>query len=69
MMNAFRIAGDISHIVSFIILLHKIIAGKSAAGISLRTQELYASEALPVAPRSARACALCTVLQSAARTL
>lgn len=41
-MNLFRVAGDLSHIVSFIILLHKIIAGKSAAGISLRTQELYA---------------------------
>jgi len=41
-MNLFRIAGDASHIISFIILLHKIIKGKSAAGISLRTQELYA---------------------------
>lgn len=49
-MNPFRVAGDLSHIVSFIILLHKIIAGKSAAGISLRTQELYASEALPLQP-------------------
>lgn len=41
-MNIFRFLGDLSHIVSFILLLHKIIKGKSAAGISLRTQELYA---------------------------
>ena len=44
-MNLFRIAGDFMHIISFIILLHKIIKGKSAAGISLRTQELYAGVA------------------------
>merc|ERR1719253_1351378 len=31
-----------SHILSFMVLLHKIIKGKSAAGISLRTQEMYA---------------------------
>jgi len=42
MMNLFRIAGDVSHIVSFILLLQKILRGRSAAGISLRTQELYA---------------------------
>ena len=41
-MNIFRFFGDMSHILSFIILLHKIVKGKSAAGISLRTQELYA---------------------------
>jgi len=41
-MNIFRILGDLSHIFSFIVLLHKIVKGKSAAGISLRTQELYA---------------------------
>ena len=41
-MNIFRFAGDMSHILSFIILLHKIIKGKSTVGISLRTQELYA---------------------------
>ncbi len=40
-MNIFRFLGDLSHIVSFIILLHKIVKGKSVAGISLRTQELY----------------------------
>ena len=42
-MNIFRFLGDLSHIVSFVLLLHKIIKGKSAAGISLRTQEMYAS--------------------------
>jgi ER lumen protein retaining receptor len=31
-----------SHILSFIVLLHKIVKAKSAAGISMRTQELYA---------------------------
>lgn len=41
-MNIFRFLGDLSHIVSFVLLLHKIIKGKSSAGISLRTQELYA---------------------------
>ena len=40
-MNIFRFLGDLSHIVSFIILLHKIVKGKSVAGLSLRTQELY----------------------------
>ena len=40
-MNIFRFCGDMSHILSFIILLHKIIKGKSTVGISLRTQELY----------------------------
>ena len=40
-MNLFRFAGDMSHILSFILLLQKIVASKSAAGISLRTQEMY----------------------------
>lgn len=40
-MNIFRFLGDMSHILSFIILLLKITQGKSAAGISLRTQEMY----------------------------
>ena len=43
-MNIFRFLGDMSHILSFVILLLKIVQGKSAAGISLRTQELYASK-------------------------
>ena len=41
-MNIFRFLGDLSHIFAFIILLHKIVKGKSAAGISLKTQEMYA---------------------------
>jgi ER lumen protein retaining receptor len=41
-MNGFRLLGDMSHILSFILLLHKIVKGKSSAGISLRTQEMYA---------------------------
>lgn len=45
-MNIFRFMGDMSHIISFILLLHKIVKGKSAAGISLRTQEMYASACL-----------------------
>jgi len=40
-MNIFRFLGDMSHILSFIILLLKVTQGKSAAGISLRTQEMY----------------------------
>jgi len=42
MEGSFRFLGDMSHILSFILLLHKIVKGKSSAGISLRTQELYA---------------------------
>ena len=40
-MNLFRFLGDMSHILSFVLLLHKIIRSKSAVGISMRTQELY----------------------------
>lgn len=40
-MNIFRFMGDAFHILSFVLLLKKIIQGKSARGISLRTQELY----------------------------
>ena len=57
-MNLFRFMGDASHILSFILLLHKIIKGKSAVGISLRTQELYlgvhASPVSRTCPRSGR---------------
>jgi len=56
-MNIFRYLGDCAHIVSFILLLHKIVRGKSAAGISLRTQEMYAGARHP-APGAARAQAL-----------
>jgi ER lumen protein retaining receptor len=40
-MNLFRFLGDMSHILSFIALLHKVVKGKSAAGLSLKTQELF----------------------------
>jgi ER lumen protein retaining receptor len=41
-MNFFRICGDMSHLLSFIVMFWKLFTSKSVAGISLRTQELYA---------------------------
>ncbi|KAF2933628.1 hypothetical protein DAI22_04g099400 [Oryza sativa Japonica Group] len=41
-MNAFRLAGDMTHIMSVLVLLLKIHTIKSCAGVSLKTQELYA---------------------------
>eukprot|EP00271_Cylindrocystis_brebissonii_P019217 TRINITY_DN5768_c0_g2_i1.p1 TRINITY_DN5768_c0_g2~~TRINITY_DN5768_c0_g2_i1.p1 ORF type:complete len:216 (+),score=31.33 TRINITY_DN5768_c0_g2_i1:415-1062(+) len=41
-MNIFRLAGDMTHLASIILLLLKIVTIKSCAGISLKTQELYA---------------------------
>lgn len=40
-MNVFRVMGDMSHLFSFVMLLTKINATRSVAGISLKTQELY----------------------------
>ncbi|XP_031493725.1 ER lumen protein-retaining receptor A-like [Nymphaea colorata] len=40
-MNIFRLAGDMTHLISVLVLLLKIYATKSCAGISLKTQELY----------------------------
>ncbi|MQL85460.1 hypothetical protein Taro_017998 [Colocasia esculenta] len=40
-MNAFRLAGDMTHLLSIVLLLLKIRTMKSCAGISLKTQELY----------------------------
>lgn len=40
-MNLFRLAGDMTHLLSIIVLLLKIRTMKSCAGISLKTQELY----------------------------
>lgn len=40
-MNLFRLAGDLTHLASFVVLLLKILATRSCRGISLRTQELY----------------------------
>jgi ER lumen protein retaining receptor len=42
MLNFFRISGDIAHLVSIIILIHSVETKKSAKGISLKTQILYA---------------------------
>lgn len=41
-MNVFRLSGDMMHLLSVLVLLLKIHATKSCAGISLKTQELYA---------------------------
>ncbi|KAA3482065.1 ER lumen protein-retaining receptor A-like [Gossypium australe] len=41
-MNIFRFAGDVTHLISILVLLLKIYATKSCSGISLKTQELYA---------------------------
>ncbi|KAK2972850.1 hypothetical protein RJ640_028378 [Escallonia rubra] len=40
-MNVFRLAGDMTHLLSIVVLLLKIRTMKSCAGISLKTQELY----------------------------
>jgi ER lumen protein retaining receptor len=40
-MNIFRLAGDMSHVVSIFLLLLRLIAKKNANGISLKTQELF----------------------------
>ena len=40
-MNLFRLAGDMTHLASCLVLLLKIYGTKSCRGISLRTQELY----------------------------
>ncbi len=41
MFNLFRIAGDLLHLASFVILLLKIFSTRSCKGISLKTQCLY----------------------------
>ncbi|PKI39485.1 ER lumen protein-retaining receptor B-like [Punica granatum] len=40
-MNLFRLAGDMTHLLSIVVLLLKIRTTKSCTGISLKTQELY----------------------------
>ncbi|GMI50586.1 hypothetical protein ScalyP_jg4260 [Parmales sp. scaly parma] len=40
-MNIFRLLGDMSHVFSMIILLLRLRVAKNAAGISLRTHELF----------------------------
>ncbi|KAG6419999.1 hypothetical protein SASPL_116513 [Salvia splendens] len=41
-MNIFRLVGDMTHLASVLVLLLKIHTIKSCAGVSLKTQELYA---------------------------
>ncbi|KAI0919097.1 hypothetical protein AcW1_003440 [Taiwanofungus camphoratus] len=40
-MNFFRLFGDMSHLASILILLHKIQTTRSCRGISFKTQALY----------------------------
>ncbi|KAI0300433.1 ER lumen protein retaining receptor [Multifurca ochricompacta] len=42
-MNIFRLLGDLSHLASIFILLHKIQTSRSCRGISFKTQALYAT--------------------------
>lgn len=41
MMNVFRFAGDMSHLLSILVLLLRLRVTKNAIGISVKTQELY----------------------------
>ena len=40
-MNIFRLAGDMSHVLSILVLLLRLRVTKNATGISIKTQELY----------------------------
>ncbi|TFK74707.1 ER lumen protein retaining receptor [Pluteus cervinus] len=40
-MNLFRLLGDLAHLASMLILLHKIQTTRSCRGISFKTQALY----------------------------
>jgi ER lumen protein retaining receptor len=40
-LNLFRVAGDMSHLASIGILLHKMVQLKSCSGISFKSQSLY----------------------------
>lgn len=41
MMNLFRFAGDMCHILSIAVLVLRLRATKNAIGISIKTQEMY----------------------------
>lgn len=41
MMNFFRLVGDMSHILSILVLLLRLRVTKNATGISIKTQEIY----------------------------
>jgi len=40
-MNAFRMCGDILHVLAILVLFRRLCAYKNAQGVSLKTQELY----------------------------
>lgn len=40
-LNIFRLLGDLSHLASIFLLLHKIIKSRSCRGISFKTQLCY----------------------------
>lgn len=40
-MNIFRLFGDLSHLASIFILVHKIQKSRSVRGISFKTQLIY----------------------------
>jgi len=46
-MNLFRLLGDLSHLASIFILLHKIQTTRSCRGISFKTQALYVAVFVP----------------------
>ena len=41
MYNIFRIAGDLFHVISILLLILRLRVAKQAVGISIKTQELY----------------------------
>mmetsp|Transcript_20360 Transcript_20360/g.34086 ORF Transcript_20360/g.34086 Transcript_20360/m.34086 type:complete len:221 (-) Transcript_20360:258-920(-) len=41
MMNMFRLAGDMAHVLSIVVLILRLRVTKNALGISIKTQELY----------------------------
>jgi len=49
-MNLFRLAGDMTHVLSILVLLLRLQAAKNANGISLKTQELYLVPLPPLLP-------------------
>ena len=40
-MNIFRLTGDLLHLLSIFLLIHKIIKYKSCAGVSLKSIQMY----------------------------
>ena len=41
MMNTFRLAGDMCHVLSILVLLLRMRVAKNAIGISIKTQEIF----------------------------